>query len=80
MFKHAVKYCDVRKHKAVKLNAKIMDSRFSRIQMGREKNFFFLETRYLCIFYKKKKKGRGRIASWVIKKFAWNASESTEMT
>ena len=56
----------VRKHKAVKLNAKIKDSTVSRIQMWRE-------TRYLCIKKKKNKKikkilkkGRGRIASWVI--------------
>ena len=26
------------------------------------------------------KKRRGRIASWVMEKFSWNASESTEMT
>ena len=48
-----------------KLNAKIKDSRVSRIQMWREKNIF-LETRYSCIFTTTKKKGRGCIVSWVI--------------
>ena len=33
---HAVKYCAVRKHKAVKLNTKIMESGVSGIQMWRE--------------------------------------------
>lgn len=35
-FMHAVEYCVVRKDKAVKLNAKIMDSGVSRTQMWRE--------------------------------------------
>ena len=78
----------VRKHKAVKLNAKIKDSRVSRIQMWREKKPHSLEHGINAYFTKNKKqkqknthkKRRGRIASWVMEKFSWNASESTEMT
>ena len=66
MFQACSQVLFVHKHKAVKLNAKIKDSRVSRIQMWREKKHIFLETRCLCILKKKEKKGRGRIASWVI--------------
>ena len=74
MFQACSQVLFVHKHKAVKLNAKIKDSRVSRIQMWREKKTIFLETRYFiyAIFNKKqktkktKKKGRGRIVSSVI--------------
>ena len=44
----------VRKHKAVKLNAKIKDSRVSRIQMWREKNHIPGNTVLMHFLQKKK--------------------------
>ena len=66
MFQACSQVLFVHKHKAVKLNAKIKDSRVSRIQMWREKKTFSLKHGIYAFKKKKKKKGRGRIASWVI--------------
>ena len=52
-----------------KLNAKIKDSRVSRIQMWREKNkkkTSYLKHGIRAFLQQKKKKGRGCIVSWVI--------------
>ena len=64
MFQACSQVLFVHKHKAVKLNAKIKDSRVSRIQMWREKNHIPWNT--VLMHFLRKKKGRGRIASSVI--------------
>ena len=64
MFQACSQVLLVHRHKAVKLNAKIKDSRVSRIQMWREKNHIPGNT--VLMHFLQKKRGRGRVASSVI--------------
>ena len=68
MFQACAQVLFVHKHKAVKLNAKIKDSRVSRIQMWREKNHIPWNTVLMHFLQKNKKQKQKNTHT---KKKAW---------